>query len=129
MPRMRPVNPEVNGHFSKNRILGPDGRPYVDPMAGGPEEGLALPHVYQFSGMIGGAWRTYIHDRWDEAMRRGREEALSMRRDAFLMGLMQERSLGVASLRWHIEVDNDRDPQQKAIKDGLTAIVKAIPRF
>lgn len=110
----------VNG-LSQSRILDHRGQPMNNPRP--PGAGLAIGHAQQFAATLG-AFRTYMSDRWDEALRRGREESNSMRRDAFLSGLLNERSLSVATLRWHIEVDNDRDPQQKAIKDGLTAIVK-----
>ncbi len=100
-----------------------------DPNAGGPEAGLAIPHSIQFAGMIGGAWRTFMSDRWDEALRRGREEANCMRRDCFIQALIQERALASASLKWHVEVDNDKDPAEKAVKDGLTAICRAIPHL
>lgn len=90
---------------------------------------FAVPHVVTFATMMGHAWRTYWMNRHDEAMRAGREEALAMKRDAFLMGLLQELKLGIVSLKWRIKVDNERDPAQKAVKDGLTQIVARTREF
>ncbi len=126
---------ETNGRQSTGRtnadyipILGPDGRPMRPSWdEGGPESGMGIGHVAQFASMIGSAWKTFVHDRWDEAMRHGREEALAMRNDCFLQSLMQERALATASLKWHIEVDSDRDPAQKAVKEGMTQIVRSCP--
>lgn len=123
--RMPPVPPNKG-------ILGPDGLPWHDPdnkRTRGPDTGFAVSPVIMFSSVMGSGWRTYWHDRWDEAMRHGREQAIAMTRDAFLMGLMQERKLAASSLKWHIEVDDKRDPRQKAIADGMTTVVKATPRF
>lgn len=92
----------------------------------GPE---AVPHVLTFSTILGAAWKNYWINRHDEAMRFGREEALAMERDCYLMGLLNERKLGTASLKWNLEVDNERDPRQKMVKDGITKILKATPRF
>lgn len=118
-------NPSQNGRsLPVNRVLGPDGQPW-----GGPEIGTAIPHVATFASILGQGWRAYQQSRYDEALRAGREEALSMRRDAFLMGIFNERKYGTVSLKWHIDVDNERDPEQKAVKDGLTQIVRRIPRF
>lgn len=132
-----------NGHLDAERrwvpplppnrgILGPDGLPWRDPdnkHTRGPDTGFAVSPVILFSSVLGSGWRTYWHDRWDEAMRNGREQAIAMTRDAFLMGLMQERKLACSSLKWHIEVNDKRDPRQKAIADGLQASVRATPRF
>jgi hypothetical protein len=90
---------------------------------------FALPHVLTFSSILSTAWKTYWHDRWDEALRHGRENALSMTRDAFLMGLMQERVKAVTSLKWEIQVDDENDPLQMMVKDHLTKAVRATPYF
>src|SRR5262249_1083764 len=90
---------------------------------------FALPHVYTFTSVIGSAWRTYFQTRYDEAMRHGREEARMMLNDAFLRGLIQERMLATASLKWHLEIDNMRDKRLIAVKDGLTQIIKSTPKL
>jgi RNA polymerase sigma factor (sigma-70 family) len=95
----------------------------------GPDADFALPHILQFGGIIGGAWRTYYHGQYDEAMYFSREDALAMRNDAWLMSLIDERKRAVATLKWHVEVDNPRDPIQKALADGLTQLYKNLPRY
>lgn len=122
----------LNGSLLRNpngvpRILGADGQP-INPLAG-PEAQYAVPHVIQFSALFSSAWKTYIHGQHDEALRRSREDAVAMRNDLQVMGLLQERKLATGSLKWHIEVDNEKDPRQKFLKDGLTQIIKAIPAF
>lgn len=95
-----------------------------------PEYGpQAVPHVLTFSAILGAAWRNYWINRHDEAMKFGRDEALAMERDCYLMGLLNERKLGTSSLKWRIKVDKETDPWQKAVKDGLTKIIEATKRF
>lgn len=95
-----------------------------------PEYGpAAVPHVLTFSAILGAAWRNYWNNRHDEAMKFGRDEALAMERDCYLMGLLNERKLGSSSLKWRIKVDKETDPWQKAVKDGITKIVEATKRF
>lgn len=89
----------------------------------------AIPHIVTFSGIIRGAYRTYFHRMWDEAQKADREDALAMRRDAFLMGLMQERKLAACSLKWHLTVDDEYDRNQLKVKDHLTKCLKATPRL
>jgi DNA topoisomerase IB len=113
--------------FSGNgasQILDPAGRPYQRERY----DEFAIPHVMTGQWIYKSGWQTYWH-RWDEAVKKNREDALAMRRDAWLMALLQERRLAVASLKWHIEVDNEKDPHEKALKDGLTKILKTTPRL
>lgn len=72
--------------------------------------------------------RTYSY-RFDEAMRDNFVAARAMRRDAFLRGLMEERILPTINRRWQLEVDNERDPNQRNVRDALTSIVQQIPDF
>lgn len=117
------ANPLLNG---QSRLLDSTGRP-IDPSH--IDDGFGVPHVTTFTAIFGSAYKTYVHDRWDEALKQGRDNALVMRRDAFLMGLLQERKLATASLKWHLEVDNEDDPNQKLVKDGMTKILQSIPKF
>lgn len=100
----------------------------ADGSMAGPDADFALPHVLQFSGIIGGAWRTYYHGQYDEAMHFSQEDALAMRNDAWLMSLLNERKRAVATLGWHLEGDNPRDPVERALAAGLTQLYKNIPR-
>lgn len=98
------------------------GKPLIDSRY---RDGFAVPHVLTFASIIGSGY-AYYHQNWDEAQRHSREDALAMRRDCFLMGLMQERKLAVASLPWHLEVPNERDPIQSLIRDQMTEVIKRI---
>ena len=107
-------------------ILDQFGRP-----TGGAATPFALPQPLTFSSIFGGAQYTYFHSGYDQAFERSREDALLMRNDCFLMGLLQERKLGTAGLRWHLEVDDERDPWQRMARDHMEAAarsVKHLPR-
>lgn len=93
---------------------------------GKPFDSFALPHVMTYQAIMGSAYKSYYHDRWDEAYRHSREDALVMRRDGFLMSLLQERKLAVSSLNWHLEVPDENDQEQKRVRDNLTKAVKEI---
>ena len=119
--------PITNGYAPQNRILGPNGKPWDDDGRLGPDSGFALGHPIQFASIMWTGWRAYIQGRYDEALENDREFAKFMTNDAFLMGLLNERKLGTVSLKWHLEVDNPRDPEEKALKDGLTQIIRTTP--
>src|SRR5437867_4188327 len=109
-------------------ILGTDGKPYRRDGDARPG-GMALPFGWQFVAKMGGGDNTFWHDRWDEAMRYARTNAEAMRVDPFLMGLVDERKRACANLPWHLEVPDEKDPQQVRVRDGLTRLVKGIPFF
>jgi phage gp29-like protein len=114
------------GEVGKKELIDPaTGRPFKKR---GQYDDFPLPNVITEASLISSAWRTYMHQ-WDESVRKCREDALAMRRDSFMMGLLQERKLACSGLKWHIEVDNKKDPTQKAIADGLQRIISSISRF
>lgn len=122
----------LNGYPDRPpQLVDHTGRPFRDDNINPPlsRPGEAIPHVLSFAAIMGGAWRTYWHGQFDEAMRHSADDALVMKRDCFLMGLLQERKLAVASTKWHLEVDDEKDPTQKAVKDEMTKIVRRIPHF
>ena len=92
------------------------------------ERVFALPHVLTFSSIWSSANRVYSW-RWDEALKTSRADALSMRRDAFLMSILQERRLATAQLNWHLEPEDSRDPRQKGAADLLTKIIRGFPHL
>lgn len=100
---------------------------YDDPNLGVPD--FALSHPVTFASILNTSWRVYQQGRHDEAMRASRQEAVAMERDCFLMGLMDERFLGTTSLKWSIEVDNEKDTREAFVKDAVTASIKKIPQF
>lgn len=91
-------------------------------------DGLLIPPARDFSMVVNAASRVYSY-RWDEAMRDNFINARAMRRDAFIRGLLEERILPTINRRWQLEVDNDKDPAQRAVRDALTRVVEAIPDF
>lgn len=95
----------------------------------GPESGMAVPHVLSMQGIVGTSFRCFWHGRYDEAIRDSQENADAMRNDPFIRRLMDENKYDVCSLRQSVEVDDERDPRQKALKDGLTQIWQSIPRL
>lgn len=102
---------------------------YADSDEFGVGTGLALPHVFSFAAIVGGASKTYWHERFDEAMRHSRENALAMRRDAYLMSLLQERKLAVAGLPWYLEVPDPRDERQAKVRAALTQACRGVRGF
>ena len=108
-------------------ILGADGQP-LSPAQDGYGE-FALPHAFTFQALYQGADRTYIHDRFDEALRYARQQALVMLHDPALQAPVQERKLGVVSLKHHIECEDEQDPEQVRARDLMTRIVKRTPNL
>lgn len=98
-------------------------RPDADPQA------MDLPYHLTFSSLFQGASKSFIALGFDEAMRHNRQNALAMRRDCRIMGWLRERKEGTVSRKWHLEVDDETDPVQIAVRDGMTKIVRAIPRL
>jgi hypothetical protein len=89
---------------------------------------MALPHVYTFASLFNLATRSYSW-RWDEAYKNSRQDALAMRRDCFLMGLLRERQLPVEQANWHIDPEDPTDMEQASVCEQLTKLVKKIPRL
>ena len=100
----------------------PDGTPLTGP------DGLLIPAARNFAMVVNSATRVYSY-RMDEAMRDNFVAARAMRRDAFLLGLLEERILPTINREWTLEVDDDRDPEQQYVRDGLSRIVKSIKNF
>ena len=130
-----PPTTGMNGNGFAPQLLGPDGNPIRSqrPLTGPDGQpidmsGFSLPHVLTFSSILNLSSHVYSW-RWDEAYKHSRENALSMRRDCFLMGLLRERQLATAQLNWHLEPESKRDPKQREAADYLTRIVKCTPRL
>lgn len=92
-------------------------------------DALDLPYQLTFSSIIQGASQSFIALGYDEAVRNNRENALAMRRDCRIMGFLRERKEGTVSRKWHLEIDDEDDPVQVAVRDGMTKIIRAIPRL
>ncbi len=72
---------------------------------------------------------TYLHDRWDEALRDSRKNAEAMENDSWLQSLVRERIRGSTSLKWHLEADEPRDKTQKGAADLITRAIDRTPRL
>lgn len=120
LPAFQVVKPNENLKVEDFRL--PDGSPMLGP------DGYLVPPAREFSMVVNAATRVYSY-RFDEAMRDSFINARAMRRDAFIRGLLEERILPTINRRWQIDVDNERDPNQRTVRDGLTKIVQATPQF
>ena len=92
------------------------------------DDGWLLPHYRTFSAIFNAVNQTYSY-RYDEALKHLPENALAMRRDAFVMALLRERQMQVAQLKGHVEPEDESDPQQVALAARLTKLVKRTPRW
>ncbi len=88
--------------------------------------GLVIPPQYSFAGVYNS--QSQVFRTWqDEAQRNSLTDALAMWRDPFMRGLLKRRMMPVINLPWSLEVDDPKDPEQKAIAEDLTRIVEATP--
>lgn len=132
MERTGGFSPHTNGSVSSPVLLDQYGRPFprgTRPDGSARVGGIALPHAFTLLARYEGADHTYLHARYDEALRKGREDAEVMRRDAYLMALLQERQLAVSGLNWHLEVPDDKDRYQARVRDGMRRVVGGIPQL
>lgn len=90
---------------------------------------LDLPYQLTYASIIQGASQSFIALGFDEAMRHNKQNALAMRRDCRLMALLRERKEGTVSRKWQLEIDDETDPVQVAVRDGMTQIIRSIPRL
>lgn len=86
-----------------------------------------MPHVVSFQSMSWSGARVYRPS--DEALRDSRDNARFMRNDTLVMECVEQRQRSTALLDWHIEVDDEKDPRQAEIRDGLTKILRRLPYF
>lgn len=113
-------------HITTAKVLGPDGNPWQE------ERGydvFDIPHVLTFNSILNNAWRTYSDGGHDDALRNDEEFADAMARDPHLLRLLREREDAVISMKWHLETDDERNSQHKAVKDGVTACLNLTPRL
>jgi hypothetical protein len=94
-----------------------------------PNQPMDLPFQDTFSAIIQGISPSFIRELWDEALRHSRENSLAMRRDCSIMGWLREWKEGILSRKWHLEIDDENNPVQIAVRDGMTKIIRAIPHL
>lgn len=102
-----------------SRLVGPHGEPLPS---------FLLPHAQQFASVWNLPSKSY---RWtyDEALKRSETDALSMRRDLFIMKCLRARQRPVAKAKWHLEPENPDDPGQKQVAERMTKIIKVTPHL
>jgi hypothetical protein len=93
-----------------------------------PEPAAVVPHVLSFNAIFNTSQRLYSY-RYDEALRHLPANALSMRRDAFINALHQERTFPTANRSWSIKVPDQKDVYQSFVAKSVTQSIRAIPRF
>src|SRR5579859_453783 len=89
---------------------------------------LSVPNVYTFASLYNMATRSY-NWRWDEAYKNSQANALSMRRDCFLQGLLLQRVLPTVMMNWNIVSEDPLDPAQKDACKKYEKAIHKIPRF
>jgi hypothetical protein len=93
------------------------------------DKDFALPTYMSVSSIISGANKTYLAGSFDEALKHSYTNSRAMYRDCRIMSWLEERIESVVNLKWHLEVEDEKDPAQKCVKDGLTIAMRRIPRF
>jgi len=102
-------------------------RPLVDSAGQNVPHGQpGLLHAYTSASLWNTETKTYSW-RWDEAYSRCRADALAMRRDPFVQGLVFERKFPTAQMSWHTEPDDKKDRRQQKHADYLKACIDTLP--
>jgi len=86
-----------------------------------------IPHVMTFQGILASISRVYRAS--DEAIKDSFANARYMLNDLTITECLEQRLRSTALLGWHLEVDNEKNSEQKALKTALTSILKRVPRF
>lgn len=120
MPSFKVVSPRQDLRIEDFALS--DGTKLVGP------GGLLIPPARSFATIVNSGTRVFS-SRFDEAMRDNFTKARAMRRDAFLLGLHEERVLPTINRRWHLKVPDDQDKAQSHVRESLTSILESLPQF
>lgn len=93
------------------------------------DKDFVVPPVMSVSSIISGAQKTYLALDFDEALRHSYANSRAMWRDCRIQALLDERVDSVVNLKWHLKVEDETDPVQKAVKDGITRCIRRTPRL
>jgi hypothetical protein len=88
---------------------------------------FVLPHAITFVGKQSTVAHVYRNP--DEAVVRSGGQAWKMRRDPAIMECLEARQRATALLNWHLEVEDEKDPRQKQVKDVMTKVLKRTRQF
>lgn len=86
-----------------------------------------IPHVVTFQGILATISKVYRAS--DEALKDSYANARYMLNDLTVLEVIEQRMRSTALLDWHLEIEDDKDLEQVALKDCLSAILRRIPRF
>lgn len=116
------LSPNRNGHAAPPKLLGPDGKELAS------DTGIPLAHYANFAAIWNAFNQTYSYT-YDEAIRASWENTLSMRRDVFIWGCLDERYRAAIQSPWHVDYPDEEDEGQRAVAGELEKLVLAIPRL
>jgi hypothetical protein len=122
-PAARPLVPDSLTPPPPLTLLGADGRPLKPG-----QDGWVAPHALSFASVINTVTQVYSY-RWDEALKDSPANALANKRDAYYLGLLQERVAGVVGLNWRVKVPKSSGRKGQWVTERLTAAVEAVPDF
>lgn len=127
------VLPSLRGPNGQNidpsKVFIEDGHGSVSTPLNGSEKDFAIPAYMTVASIISGAQRTYLANQFDEALKHSYVNARAMYRDCRILGPLEERIESVVNLKWHLEIPDEKDEIQQAVRDGLTTAMRRIPRF
>lgn len=87
----------------------------------------AIPHVMTMQGLLTTISKTYRAS--DEALQHSWDNARFMRTDCGIMECLEARQRSVALLDWHLEPEDSKSEDQRALCTELTKIIERIPNF
>jgi hypothetical protein len=87
-----------------------------------------IPHEDTFGAIYNLYSKTYL-SRFDEALRASYVDALAMRRDGYIDGLIRHRKMPVIALPYQIECEDPGDPEQVKVARQMSKLIEAIPSF
>ena len=87
----------------------------------------SIPYFTQFAGVVSTAARTYLRV-FDEALRQCPQNAEAMRRDPVIFKSLRLRQYPTAQLGFHIEPDDETNPEEIEAATQIEKIIERIPR-
>lgn len=88
---------------------------------------MMLPHAVTYQGTLSSISRVYRPS--DEAIKHSYQNARFMRNDPTLMECVELRQQATCLFDWHVEPEDEKDPEQVDAAAQLTKMLEAIPRF
>jgi len=86
-----------------------------------------VPHIYTVAGFVSSAAKAYPN--FDEATRNSIANSEAMRLDTAIAECLEARQRATALIPWHLQPEDENDPEQKKLAQELTAIIERTKRF